>query len=120
CAEITATLGEAPATRCGSWAYSYGHWVSVPLLIELARIGVAEQRAGPRQRIGLAVLVILVLRLGVLLRIIRIAIGGLVRAVARAELLLLLDILLIQLIRPRQAALRHRGRARWRNTRQRH
>src|SRR4029077_4328782 len=82
CAEITATLGDAPARRSGRPAYSYGNWVSVPLLIELARIGVAEQRAGPRQRIGLAVLLILVLRLGVLLRIIRIAIGGLVRAVA--------------------------------------
>ena len=66
------------------------------MLIELPRIGVAKDRARPRQRIGLAVR--LILRLSILrLRVIRI-VGRLVRAVAWAELPLLLLLLLLLLL----------------------
>src|SRR5687768_5971647 len=95
------------------------------LLIDLPTIWIAIDVAGPRQRLWLAIRLILrlgiglILRLGVLrlhvlrLRVIRIAITWLVRAVARAELRrLLLDVLFVQVVGARNAPTRDRRGAR--------
>src|SRR3954471_8061843 len=111
CAEITATLGDAPAPR------------QVLPLVELPGVRIPVDIAGPGQHIRLPILLlilrllILVLRLRVLLlRIIRIAVGRLVRPVAGAELRLLrVDVNLSQLIRARPPPLRDRRRARRRD-----
>src|SRR4051794_4674025 len=96
CAEIMATLGDAPALRRSSRRPALS-------LVELSAVRIAVDIAWPRQRILRLILrlLTLVLRLRVLLlRIIRIAVGRLVRPVARAELWLLrLNVILFQLIR---------------------